>query len=107
MAFNIEYESFIINSEVNKFEVEGDAGDFKSEGYFVGAGYQIKEFLPMITYSHYEDNGSFGEIDADSISYSLRWDFSDSAALTVQYNDLTDNSDGDAEIIALGVDYVF
>ena len=103
-AFNVEYEGLLVNTEINQFEL---GSDFESQGYLVGVGYLIHTFTPMVTYSHYEDEGGFIDIDSDSISYSLRWDFMDSAALTAQYNDLTDNADGDAKVVALGVDYIF
>jgi len=121
LAAMIDYENILFQSEYNEFDSE----DFKSTGYLLGLGYRINDFTPVISYSKYRDEDpDFGKQVNNTNSFSVRWDFYPSAALTVQYDILEDNTlwfedtdedtvveeysfTGDSEVIAVGLAYVF
>ena len=121
LALMIDYENILFQTEYNQF----DADDFDSKGYLFALGYRYKQLTPMISFSRYSDNDpSFGNDEQDghqvnnTLSYSLRWDFMRSTAVTLQYDVLTDDTiwfeegeqytfTGDSKVLAMGVDYVF
>lgn len=121
LAAMIDYNNVLFQSEYNEFDSE----DFQSTGYLLGLGYRIKDFTPVISYSKYRDEDpDFGKQVNNATSFSIRWDFYPSAALTLQYDILDDQTrwfedvdgdtvveqysfTGDSKVIALGLDYVF
>ncbi|MFN4292100.1 MAG: hypothetical protein ACK4E7_14650 [Permianibacter sp.] len=119
IAFNIDQGNFVLRSEYNTFERPDEDNKYKAS--LLGIGYRFGDFLPMITASQFEETATWPDIEKhDTRSFSLRWDFSSSAAFKIQYDVFTDESTyfyagnddvsdfiGDSKLIAFGVDVVF
>lgn len=119
MAFNVDWQNLVIRSEYNTFERPSEDNKYKAALF--GIGYRFGDFLPMITASQFEETATWPDIEKhDTRSFSLRWDFSSSAAFKIQYDVFTDESTyfyagdddvsdfiGDSKLIAFGVDVVF
>lgn len=119
LAVNIDYNNLVVRSEYNTFERPDEDNKYKAA--LLGIGFRIGDFLPMITASQFEETATWPDIEKHHTrSFSLRWDFSSSAAFKLQYDDFTDESTyfyagnddisdfvGDSRLIALGVDVVF
>lgn len=119
IAANIDYGDLVIRSEYNTFERPDEDNEYKAA--LLGIGYRFGDFLPMITASRFEETATWPDIEKHNTrSFSLRWDFSSSAAFKIQYDVFEDESTyfysgndnvsdfiGDYKLIALGVDVVF
>jgi hypothetical protein len=107
LSVNIDYENFILLTELNRLALQGDDLDT----YLITLGYRISDFTPYVSYSDFND-GVGGEVH-NTTSFGVRWDFHPSAALKVQYDDVEDNGGpglkvaGDAKAVSVGIDLVF
>lgn len=121
LAANIDYGNLVIRSEYNTFNRPDEDNKYKASLF--GIGYRFGDFLPMITASQFKETATWPDIEKHNTrSFSLRWDFSSSAAFKIQYDVFEDESTyyyypdefdpvsdfiGDYKLIALGVDVVF
>lgn len=103
---NIDYNNWILLSEVNRLTLEGDDLDT----YLVSAGYRIGQWTPYVVYSDFD---ATGEVH-DTTSVGVRWDFHNSAAFKLQFDKVDDLIDadhagvaGDSKAITFGIDLVF
>lgn len=122
LAFNIDYENFLLKTEFNQFDIANDV--FSSDAKLLSVGYRMGDVTPMFTYTRYDDQDpSFGEAHSRLRSISVRWDFMKNTALKMQYDRISDGAEwidtsvvpvivyqnfiGDTRALAVGVDYVF
>ena len=110
-AFNFDFGDWFILSELNRLDLEFD-GNLDTN--MLTFGYRIDTLTPFIAYSSMKQKGD-GVIDGENhntTSVGLRWDFHNSAAFKIQYDDVKDNSydyavAGDSKALSFGVDLVF
>lgn len=112
LSSNIDYKNFVIRTEINRFERPSVKDIYNI--YFVGAGYRIGDFLPMLTYSSFKEDfktsPSENEIH-NTKSFSVRWDVKPGTAVKFQYDDFRDKSAfafvGNSKTVAVSLDQVF
>lgn len=107
LSVNIDYENFLLLTELNRLDLSGTDLDT----YMVTLGYRIGDFMPYAGYADFND-GEGGEVH-NTTSLGIRWDFHPSAAFKLQYDDVEDNGGpglkvaGDSKSVSFGVDLVF
>ena len=106
LAVNADWGNLFVLTELNRLDLDGnlDTG-------MVSVGYRIDNITPYIGYSRFKEDINDGENHNTSF-LGLRWDFHDSAAFKIQYDDVEDNSydlavAGDSRSSSVGVDMVF
>lgn len=120
VSANIDWKNISVRSEYNMFKRPSEENTYYAK--LLGIGYQMGNWLPMITRTDFREKaGQWSDIEIHhTTSFSLRWDFTRSAALKLQYDDFVDESKyfyygndnisdfvGDSKTIALGIDVVF
>lgn len=113
VTVNVDVGNLIIRSEYNTFDRPSEGNTYVA--YLAGIGYRFGDWLPMISYSSFEEEADEwpNEVEIhDTLMYSLRWDFTTSAALKIQYDVFTDDTlgdwfVGDSKTLAIGIDVVF
>ena len=112
ISVNFNLNPFILLSEFNKYE--RDASEIIIDTSMVSLGYHLGRFTPHITQSllKQKHNAAGGDEHHITNSVGLRWDYNDSTAFKIQYDRTEDKGvvipvSGDAELISLGVDFVF
>ena len=105
-AFNFTFENWFVLTEFSRLDLNADF-----DTRMITFGYEFNTLTPFIAYSDYDTEGEDGE-QHNTTSIGLRWDFHDSAAFKVQFDDVEDKSTalavaGDSETITFGVDIVF
>lgn len=113
VTLNIDWQNLVFRSEYNTFDRPSEDNTYYAS--LVGVGYRLGDWLPMISYSEFEEEAGLwpDEVELhETVSFSLRWDFTPSAAFKLQYDDFTDNTRGDwfvgdSETLSLGIDVVF
>lgn len=110
LSVNIDWNNLVVLSEMNRLTLQ----DSDLDTYLVTVGYRIKDFMPFVSYSDFDDSSEIH----NTTSVGLRWDFHPSAAFKIQYDDVEDNGTGagtpdswrvagDSKSISFGVDLVF
>lgn len=116
VSFNVDYQNYILRSELNQFKQRpGAANKFIYNYFLVGAGYKLGQFTPMFTTSRYMTKPSEGSSREGRFtrSASVRWDFAKNLALKVQYDDSKDKSQysypffGDSKLLSVSLQGVF
>lgn len=116
LSFNVDYADWLVRSEFNWFyrPYDSPSEDNVYKILLLGVGYRIGDFTPMLTYSEFkEDKAVYTFVEEHSTRIAtLRWDFTESAALKFQYEDFKDDSFGDwfvgdSKSVFVGVDLVF
>lgn len=112
ISVNLNLNRFILLSELNRYE--RDASEITVDTHMLSLGYHWGKFTPHITRSSLKQqpNAVGGDEYHTTNSIGLRWDFGDSTAFKVQYDKTEDKGNvipvlGDAELLSLGVDFVF
>ena len=112
VSVNFNLNRFIILSEFNRYERE--ASEIVIDTSMVSLGYHWGRFTPHITHSllKQKHNAAGGDEHHTTNSVGVRWDYNDSTAFKIQYDRTEDKGvvipvSGDAELISLGVDFVF
>lgn len=112
ISVNFNINRFILLSELNRYE--RDASDITVDTTMLSLGYHWRKFTPHITRSTLEQkhNSAGGDEYHTTDSVGIRWDYDDSTAFKIQYDRTEDNGIaipvlGDAEMISLGIDFVF
>lgn len=134
-SFNIDYGNLIVRSEYNVFDrPDADNSYYAS---LLAVGYRLGDWTPMLSRSRFREtflsdlDGMVGEeVDGEyhtTTSFTLRWDFTSSAALKIQYDKFEDDSVwqydndpdnlpggvdsyyfiGDSTLLSIGIDVVF
>jgi len=123
VAFNIDYENFLLVTELNHFEI---GAAFASNAKMVGTGYRLGAFTPMLTYTRYDDidEDLGGRSELRTRSFSVRWDAMKDFDVKLQFDVIRDatrwvsddtttpvsyynNFVGNTRAVSVGVDYVF
>lgn len=112
ISVNLNLNRFILLSELNRYE--RDASEIVVDTAMLSFGYHWGKFIPHITRSSLEQkhNAAGGDEHHTTNSVGLRWDYNDSTAFKIQYDKTEDKGIaipvlGDAELLSLGVDFVF
>lgn len=112
ISVNFNINRFILLSELNRYE--RDASDITVDTNMLSFGYHWGKLTPHITRSSLEQKHNLAGGDECHTTHSVgvRWDYNDSTAFKIQYDRTEDNGIaipvlGDAEMISLGMDFVF
>jgi hypothetical protein len=112
VSANVDLNHWLVRSEYSVFD-RSDVTS-KSKSWFVGAGYVLGKFTPMLTVSKYHEVTNFPDnYDPSSWttgSASLRYELGSSSDLKLQLDRLVDGPStfaGDADVVAIGYDVVF
>lgn len=128
LAAKAQFGNFMAMAEYTRYEFDTpllavDAiGVNQGISSYVSLAYTLGALTPHITYSERETNVELiglGDLDAanDTWTLGVRWDFHPSAALKVEYNSSSDESDSgytaiageqfEVDNVAVGVDVIF
>lgn len=106
IAMNADWGNVFVLTELNRLSLGGnlDTG-------MISVGYRMDKLTPYIGYSKFKEDSVDGE-NHNTTFAGLRWDFHNSAAFKIQYDDVSDNSydlavAGDSRSLTFGVDIVF
>jgi len=112
VSINFNLNRFVFLSEFNRYE--RDASDIVIDTSMVSLGYYWGRFTPHISHSllKQKHNAAGGDEYHTTDSVGVRWDYNDSTAFKIQYDRTEDRGItvpvlGDAEMLSLGVDFVF
>lgn len=113
LAANIDYDNWLVRSEISQFDRWQDMG-YKSKAGMIGVGYHMGKFTPMVTYSGFHDDNSYGYPNAidDSLALTLRYDVNATSSIKLQYDkyrelSTPDTTSGNAKVISMSFDKVF
>jgi hypothetical protein len=113
LAVNMDYNQWLVRSEFSKFDRWDDIG-YQSVAGVIGVGYHVGDFTPMISYSRYHDDNSYGipRWYGSNTTLSLRYDVTPKSAIKIQYDRYQELSDpgsttGNANILAISYDRIF
>ena len=106
LSMNADWGNVFVLTELNRLNL----GSNLDTG-MISLGYRMDGVTPYIGYSKFKEDSVDGE-NHNTTFIGLRWDFHDSAAFKIQFDDVEDNSfdlavTGDARAISFGVDLVF
>jgi hypothetical protein len=112
LSANVDVDHWQVRSEYSVFDRSRVTS--KSKSWFVGAGYGIGKFTPMVTVSKYHEVTNYPEnYDASSWttwSASLRYELGSSSDLKLQLDRLIDGPStfaGTADVVSVAYDVVF
>lgn len=123
IAAAVDHDNWLARMEVSKI----DRPDFAEhdKAYLLGVGYRVGKWLPMVTWSRFQGNYTDGSLDErfDTLSFSLRYDLTDSSDIKVQLDLNNDRSRqgtgdtitdynasgfyGDSKLLSISYDLVF
>ncbi|MBI3231132.1 MAG: hypothetical protein HYZ45_13465, partial [Burkholderiales bacterium] len=114
LAANVDYNNWIIKTEVDRFEQVNPALGIKNiyKYALLGVGYNYGNWTPMYTMSRYRTVTEPIE-GRNSQYFSVRWDFRKDMALKVQYDISKDKSHyaypffGDSRLLSISLQGVF
>ncbi len=105
VSANVDYNNWVLLTEFNRLTLDG--GDFDT--YLLSGGYRIGAWTPFVSYADFDSEGE----KHNTTSIGARWDFHNSAAFKIQYDDVSDDGinggqvAGDSKAITFGIDLVF
>ena len=114
LSANVDYDNWVVRGEIDRYQQQSTSLGIDNVYKYnlLGVGYQIGDFLPMITHSQYTTVAE--PIEAQSTnSVVVRWDFKANMALKLQYDDNKDNSQypykffGDSRLLSVALQGTF
>jgi hypothetical protein len=113
MSANVDYENWLVRSELSYFDRWQDMG-YKSRAGMLGVGYHVGDYTPMVTYSRFVDANNYGDPNwkNDSLMFSVRYDLNSTSAVKLQFDkfrelSLPGSTSGNADIVSASYDKVF
>ncbi len=106
LSMNADFGQLFVLTELNRLNL-----DNTSDTGMISIGYRMDGVTPYIGYSRFKEDAFDGE-NHNTTFIGLRWDFHDSAAFKLQFDEVEDNSfklavAGDGRALTFGVDLVF
>jgi hypothetical protein len=109
LAFNVDYEGFLLRTEMNYFNRPSVKDNYTS--YLLGGGYKYQDVTGVLTWSRFKERYANGPEIHTTRSATVRWDFHRNMALKLQYDDISDQSQfpftGNAKLLSASWNMVF